>query len=39
MNNLIPDRQAMLAAWQQDTYPEFVLKDADATLATMIESP
>ncbi len=39
MNKLTPDQQAMLAAWQQHTYAEFVLKDADAALATMTESP
>lgn len=39
MNILTPDQQAMLAAWQQHTYAEFVLKDADAALATMTENP
>lgn len=39
MNNLLPDQQAILAAWQQHTYAEFVLKDADAALATMTENP
>ena len=39
MNKLTPDQQAMLAAWQQHTYAEFVLKDADAALATMTENP
>ena len=29
----------MLATWQQHTYAEFVLKDADAALATMTEHP
>jgi carboxymethylenebutenolidase len=29
----------MLATWQQHTYAEFVLKDADAALATMTENP
>jgi len=29
----------MLATWQQHTYAEFVLKDADAALATMTEEP
>jgi carboxymethylenebutenolidase len=29
----------MLATWQQHTYAEFVLKDADAALATMAENP
>jgi len=28
-----------LATWQQHTYAEFVLKDADAALATMTENP
>ena len=36
---LTPDQEAMLAAWQQHTYAEFVLKDADAALATMTENP
>jgi len=35
VSTLTPDQQAMLAAWQQHTYAEFVLKDADAALATM----
>jgi len=38
-NVLTPDQQTLLAAWQQHTYAEFVLKDADATLATMTENP
>ena len=29
----------MLATWQQHTHAEFVLKDPDAALATMIENP
>ena len=29
----------MLATWQQHIYAEFVLKDADAALATMTENP
>ena len=33
------DQQAMLATWQQHTYAEFVLKDADAALATVTENP
>ncbi len=37
--SLTPDQQAMLAIWQQHTYAEFVLKDADAALATMTENP
>ena len=39
MSKLTHDQQAVLAAWQQHTYAEFVLKDADAALATMTESP
>jgi carboxymethylenebutenolidase len=39
MSTLTPDQQAMLATWQQHTYAEFVLKDADAALATMTENP
>src|SRR5271166_873456 len=39
MNTLRPDQQTMLATWQQHTYAEFVLKDADAALATMTENP
>jgi carboxymethylenebutenolidase len=39
MNKLTPYQQTMLAAWQQHTYAEFVLKDADAALATMTENP
>jgi carboxymethylenebutenolidase len=38
-NVLTPDQQTLLAAWQQHTYAEFVLKDADAALATMTENP
>jgi carboxymethylenebutenolidase len=38
-NVLMPDQQPLLAAWQQHTHAEFVLKDADATLATMTENP
>ena len=38
-NILTPDQQTMLATWQQHTYAEFVLKDADAALATMTENP
>ncbi len=37
--NLTPDQQAMLATWQQHAYAEFVLKDAEAALATMTENP
>ena len=39
MKNLTPDQQTMLATWQQHAYAEFVLKDADAALATMTENP
>jgi carboxymethylenebutenolidase len=39
MNNLTPYQQTMLAAWQQHTYAEFVLKDPDAALATMTADP
>ena len=40
MNTLLtPEQQTMLAAWQQHTYAEFVLKDPDAALATMTDSP
>jgi carboxymethylenebutenolidase len=39
MKNVTPDQQTMLATWQQHTYAEFVLKDADAALATMTENP
>ena len=39
MNDLAHDRAAMLAAWQQHIYAEFVLKDANAALATMSEHP
>ena len=39
MNNLTPHQQTMLATWQQHTYAEFVLRDADAALATMTEDP
>jgi carboxymethylenebutenolidase len=39
MNDLTPKQQAMLATWQEHTYAEFVLKDADAALATMSEDP
>jgi carboxymethylenebutenolidase len=39
MDSLTPYQQTMLATWQQHTYAEFVLKDADAALATMAENP
>src|SRR5262249_51759038 len=39
MSNLTPDQQLMFATWQQHAHAEFVLKDADAALATMTENP
>ena len=39
MKNLTLYQQTMLATWQRHTYAEFVLKDADAALATMTEDP
>jgi carboxymethylenebutenolidase len=39
MKIVTPDQEVMLATWQQHTYAEFVLKDADAALATMTENP
>src|SRR5215469_6321505 len=39
MRDLTSDQQTMLVTWQQHTYAEFVLKDADAALATMAENP
>jgi carboxymethylenebutenolidase len=39
MKIVTPDQQVMLATWQQHTYAEYVLKDADAALATMTENP
>jgi hypothetical protein len=39
MKNVTPDQRTMLTTWQQHTYAEFVLKDADAALATMTENP
>jgi carboxymethylenebutenolidase len=38
-NVLTPDQQTLLAAWQRHAYVEFVLKDADAALATMTGNP
>jgi carboxymethylenebutenolidase len=32
-------RQTLSAVWQEHTHAEFVLKDADAALATMVEDP
>ena len=39
VNEITPDQQKILAAWQQHTHAEFVLKDPDAALATMSEDP
>src|SRR5215470_8625108 len=39
MSNLTPDHQLMLDTWQQHAHAEFVLKDADAALATMTDNP
>ena len=39
MSTLTPDQQAIAGRLQQHTYAEFVLKDADAALATMTEDP
>jgi carboxymethylenebutenolidase len=39
MNDLMQDHQTMLAAWQQHTHAEFLLKDPDAVLATMTDQP
>ena len=39
MNDLTLDPHTMLAIWQQHAHAEFVLKDADAALATMAENP
>jgi carboxymethylenebutenolidase len=39
MNIVTPHHQIMLTTWQQHTHAEFVLRDADAALATMTENP
>ena len=39
MSTLSPDHQTLLSTWQQHAHAEFVLKDADAALATMTENP
>jgi carboxymethylenebutenolidase len=39
MNDIAFARQTLPAVWQEHTYAEFVLKDADAALATMVEDP
>jgi carboxymethylenebutenolidase len=38
-DRLTPYQQTMLDTWQQHTHAEFVLKNADAALATMTENP
>ena len=39
MNDIAFSRQTMSATWQQHAHAEFVLKDADAALATMTANP
>jgi carboxymethylenebutenolidase len=39
MNDIAFSRQTMSATWQQHAHAEFVLKDADAVLATMTANP
>jgi carboxymethylenebutenolidase len=39
MNDIAFDRPTLSAVWQEHTYAEFVLKDAEAALATMVEEP
>src|SRR5262245_1765704 len=39
MNDLASHHQIMLATWQQHTHAEFVLRDPDAALATMTDTP
>jgi carboxymethylenebutenolidase len=39
MHDLTANQKMMLEAWQQHTYAEFGLKDADAALAVMTENP
>ena len=39
MNDIAFARPTLLAIWQQHTHAEFVLKDADAALATMTDNP
>jgi carboxymethylenebutenolidase len=36
---LTPEQEQMLSTWQQHMHAEFVLKDADAALATMTDNP
>jgi carboxymethylenebutenolidase len=39
MNDVALGRQTVSAVWQEHVYAEFVLKDADAALSSMIEEP
>ena len=39
MNDIAFARQTLSLVWQEHTHAEFVLKDADAALATMVEEP
>ena len=39
MNDIAFDGPTLPAVWQEHTHAEFVLKDADAALATMVEDP
>ena len=39
MSKLTSNQQTILATWQQHTYAEFVLKDANLALATMTDNP
>lgn len=39
MNDNAFARPSLSAVWQEHTHAEFVLKDADATLATMVDDP
>ena len=36
---MTPEQQKMLISWQQHTYTEFALRDAEAAVATMTENP
>src|SRR5262249_40694517 len=39
MSDVVLDRPTLPAIWQEHMYAEFVLKDADAALATMVAEP
>lgn len=39
MNDIAFARQTLSDVWQEHTHAEFVLKDADAALATMVDDP